>query len=165
VLTVVVDELMAEAEYGAAELVARNLSDELGHPEPHLTLFDAFAAALPSPRGHRPGGCRPRAGRHLPGARPPVAGRRHRRPGRVRVPGRRDRRHQGRRPPALVRHGRRRTRFWDVHTTMDADHGDWAVEALALLGADADEVADGARCAADAWWSLLDERQAEGLAA
>ena len=45
---------------------------------------------------------------------------------------------------------------------MDVDHGDWAVEALAMLGADADEVADAARRAADAWWALLDEREAEG---
>ena len=57
------------------------------------------------------------------------------------------------------------TRFWDVHSTMDADHGEWAVEALALLDADPDDVARSARRAADAWWSLLDERQAEGLAA
>jgi pyrroloquinoline quinone (PQQ) biosynthesis protein C len=57
------------------------------------------------------------------------------------------------------------TRFWDVHSTMDVDHGDWAVEALALLGADTDEVSDSARCAADAWWALLDERQSEYLAA
>ena len=32
------------------------------------------------------------------------------------------------------------TEFWDVHAAMDADHGDWAVAALTLLGADADEV-------------------------
>ncbi len=57
------------------------------------------------------------------------------------------------------------TRFWDVHAAMDADHGDWAVDALVLLGADADEVLEGARRAADAWWALLDEREAEGLAA
>ena len=57
------------------------------------------------------------------------------------------------------------TRFWDVHAAMDADHGAWAVDALALLGADADTVAAAAGRAADAWWALLDERQAEGLAA
>ena len=38
-------------------------------------------------------------------------------------------------------------------------------EALALLGADADDVAADARLAADAWWALLDERQAEAVAA
>ncbi len=57
------------------------------------------------------------------------------------------------------------TRFWDVHAAMDADHGDWTVEALALLGADPDEVASAVRRAADSWWALLDERQAEGLVA
>ena len=166
VLTVVVDELMAEAEYGAAELVARNLSDELGHPEPHLTLFDAFAAALPvAPEAIGPGA----AARELADTyralarRSPVAA----------IAGLAAYESQAAEIAATKGDGLRRwygmdaadTRFWDVHTTMDADHGDWAVEALALLGADADEVADGARCAADAWWSLLDERQAEGLAA
>ena len=53
------------------------------------------------------------------------------------------------------------TEFWDVHAQMDADHGEWALHALAELGADADEVADAARRAADAWWALLDEREAE----
>ena len=48
---------------------------------------------------------------------------------------------------------------------MDADHGDWAVEALAEMDAEPDEVADAARRAADAWWALLDEREAEGVVA
>jgi hypothetical protein len=43
---------------------------------------------------------------------------------------------------------------------MDADHGEWAVEALDLLGADPLVVEAGARRAAEAWWALLDERQA-----
>ena len=51
---------------------------------------------------------------------------RHRRAGGLRDAGRRDRRLQGGRPPPLVRHGRRRHPFWDVHATMDADHGDWS---------------------------------------
>jgi pyrroloquinoline quinone (PQQ) biosynthesis protein C len=53
------------------------------------------------------------------------------------------------------------TAFWDVHATMDADHGDWALETLAALGADPAEVGAAARTAADAWWALLDEREAE----
>ena len=44
---------------------------------------------------------------------------------------------------------------------MDADHGEWAVSALARLGADPAEVGDAARRGAEAWWALLDERQAE----
>ena len=57
------------------------------------------------------------------------------------------------------------TAFWDVHATMDADHGDWSIEALALLDADPAEVADASRRAADAWWALLDEREAEAAVA
>jgi len=48
---------------------------------------------------------------------------------------------------------------------MDVEHGEWAVEALMMLGADAGEVDEAARRAADAWWALLDERQAEGVSA
>ncbi len=46
------------------------------------------------------------------------------------------------------------TEFWDVHAGMEADHGDWALDALALLGADPAEVAGAARRGADAWWAL-----------
>ena len=165
VLAAVVDRLTADGDLGAADLVARNLADELGRPEPHLDLFDEFAAALPdavagSARTRRRG-----PGRHLPRPGRGVARRGDRRPRRLRDPGRGHRRHQGGRAAPLVRHGRGRHRFWDVHATMDADHGDWAVEALALLDADPTEVADASRRAADAWWALLDERDAEGLVA
>ena len=54
------------------------------------------------------------------------------------------------------------TEFWDVHARMEADHGDWALDALALLGADPER--GGRRppgAGADAWWAFLDERQAE----
>ena len=33
-------------EHEAAALVAQNLADELGRPEPHLALFDRFADAI-----------------------------------------------------------------------------------------------------------------------
>jgi pyrroloquinoline quinone (PQQ) biosynthesis protein C len=52
--------------------------------------------------------------------------------------------------------------FWDVHATMDADHGDWAVDALAHLDADPAVVNEAAKRAADAWWEFLDEREADG---
>jgi len=51
--------------------------------------------------------------------------------------------------------------FWDVHAAMDADHGDWAIEALTHLDADPDVVADSAKRAAYAWWAFLDEREAD----
>jgi pyrroloquinoline quinone (PQQ) biosynthesis protein C len=53
------------------------------------------------------------------------------------------------------------TEFWDVHATMDADHGDWALDALAQCGAGRAATHDAARRAAAAWWAFLDERQAE----
>jgi len=166
VLTTVVAELMSEGEFEAAEKVARNLSDELGRPESHLSLFDGFAAALPDdPTATAPGA----SARQLAdtyralAAESPVAA----------IAGLAAYESQAAGIAASKGDGLRRwygmdaagTRFWDVHSTMDADHAEWAVEALALLGADTDQVADGARRAADAWWDLLDERQAESLAA
>ncbi|MGA2837178.1 MAG: iron-containing redox enzyme family protein [Acidimicrobiales bacterium] len=166
VLATVVDELTADGRTAAADMVARNLADELGRPDSHLTLFDGFAAALPdAPRATGPGA----AARSLVdvylslAAESPVAA----------LAGLAAYESQASEIAATKGDGLRRwygmdaadTRFWDVHAAMDADHGDWAVEALALLGADTDEVADAARRAADAWWALLDERQTEGLAA
>ena len=56
VLSTVVDRLTDQGHADAAELVARNLSDELGRPEAHLALFDGFAAALPvAPTADGPG--------------------------------------------------------------------------------------------------------------
>ncbi len=166
VLAVVVDELMARAEFEAAELVARNLADELGHPEPHLALFDGFAGALAAaPEATGPGVAARRLAdtyRELARTSPEAA-----------LAGLAAYEAQAAGIAATKGDGLRRwygiddagTRFWDVHAGMDAEHGDWAVDALVLLGADADEVLEGARRAADAWWSLLDEREAEGLAA
>jgi len=164
VLSAVVDRLMAEAEFEAAEMVARNLADELGRPEPHLAMFDTFAAALPAAEAAVPG----RAAEALVATyrelaeQSPVAA----------IAGLAAYETQAASIAASKGDGLRRwygvdavgTKFWDVHATMDADHADWAVEALALLGADESEVADASRRAADAWWSLLDEREAEGMA-
>ncbi|MGH9080264.1 MAG: hypothetical protein ACRDYE_09380 [Acidimicrobiales bacterium] len=44
---------------------------------------------------------------------------------------------------------------------MDADHGEWAIDALARCGAGRSGAFRAARRAADAWWALLDEREAE----
>jgi pyrroloquinoline-quinone synthase len=166
VLGTVVDELMAEGEFEAAEMVARNLADELGRPESHLSLFDGFAAALPTTAIATGPGDAARAlaetYRALAAESPAAA-----------IAGLAAYESQAAGIAATKGDGLRRwygmdaagTRFWDVHSTMDADHGEWAVEALALLDADADQVADGARRAADAWWALLDERQSEGVAA
>jgi len=164
VLSDVVDRLTAEAEFEGAELVARNLADELGRPEPHLAMFDTFTAALPAAEAVVPG----RAAEALVATyrelaeQSPVAA----------IAGLAAYETQAASIAASKGDGLRRwygvdadgTKFWDVHATMDADHGEWAVEALAILGADETEVADASRRAADAWWLLLDERESEGLA-
>ena len=131
---------------------------------PHLVLFDRFAAALPAADAPAPGPAADAlADTYLALAeQSPVAA----------IAGLAAYETQAAAIAATKGDGLRRwygvdadgTTFWDVHATMDVDHGDWAVEALALLGADEAEVTDASRRAADAWWALLDEREAEGMA-
>lgn len=166
VLAAVVECLEAEGQDSAASWAARNLADEQGHPESHLELFDRFAAGLPTTaRATCPG---PAAEALVEtyralAERGPVAA----------LSGLAAYETQAAAIAASKAEGLRRwygmdeagTAFWDVHAVMDADHGDWAVRALVEVGADSDAVADGARRAADAWWALLDEREAEVAAA
>lgn len=170
VLTAVVDQLEAEGASEAAALVAENLADELGRPEPHLALFDRFAASA----GGNGSGADSGTDNSGPAAdalvttyfdlvaEGPVAA----------LAGLAAYETQASAIASSKADGLRRwygmdaagTEFWDVHAAMDADHGDWAVAALTLLGADADEVGRSARRGADAWWALLDEREAEAPA-
>jgi pyrroloquinoline-quinone synthase len=165
VLTAVVDRLHAEGETAAAALVEDNLADELGRPEPHLALFDRFAGSL--------GGT---ATATTPGpaavalvdtyfelvADGPAAA----------LAGLAAYETQASAIASSKADGLRRwygvdatgTEFWDVHADMDAEHGEWAVAALDLLGAEPNEVGAAARRGAEAWWALLDERQAEAPA-
>jgi pyrroloquinoline quinone (PQQ) biosynthesis protein C len=162
VLAEVVDRLREEGSLEAAAMVERNLADELGRPEPHLALFDRFAGALPTgPAETSPG---PAANALVDtylelAAEGPVAA----------LAGLAAYETQAAAIAASKADGLRRwygldaggTEFWDVHAEMDADHGDWTVEALALAGAGPDEISAAARRAADGWWALLDEREAE----
>ncbi len=164
VLSDVVDRLTAGGRTAAAELVARNLADELGSPRSHLELFDGFAAALPDEARAAVAGpaAEALAGtyRALADESPAAA-----------VAGLAAYETQAAAIAATKGDGLRRwygmdtagTAFWDVHATMDVDHGDWAVEALAMMDADPAVVADASRRAAEAWWALLDERESEGL--
>jgi pyrroloquinoline quinone (PQQ) biosynthesis protein C len=162
VLTAVVDRLRDEGEVEAATTVGQNLDDELGRPEPHLALFDRFAGALDPPSTSTVPG---------PAAQAlvatyadlvvdgPVAA----------LAGLAAYETQASAIAATKGDGLRRwygmdsagTEFWDVHAGMEADHGEWALDSLALLGADPDEVSEAARRGADAWWAFLDEREAE----
>ncbi len=165
VLAAVVDRLTADGDLGTADLVARNLADELGRPRPHLELFDEFAGALPDAVAGSAGPAAEALAdtyRALAEESPTAA-----------IAGLAAYETQAAAIAATKGDGLRRwygmdaagTSFWDVHATMDAEHGDWAIEALARLDADPTAVADASRRAADAWWALLDERDAEGLVA
>ena len=180
VLSAVVDGLRAEGSTEVADLVQRNLTDELGRPEPHLALFDRFAAAVSAPESTSASESSSVStsessadGRSLEG--PAAAGL---------VATYLDMVEEG--PVAALSalaayetqasaiavskaEGLRRwygiddagVAFWDVHASMDVDHGDWALDALARLDADPAVVANAAKRGADAWWALLDEREAD----
>jgi pyrroloquinoline quinone (PQQ) biosynthesis protein C len=163
VLEKLVGALTAEGRNDAAALVGRNLADELGRPEPHLALFDRFAAGLGGDTARAAG---PAATalvatyEELVDDRPEAA-----------LAGLAAYETQAAAIAASKADGLRRfygadpvaCEFWDVHATMDADHGEWTVDALTRCGADPALVFGAARRAADAWWSLLDEREAEAL--
>jgi pyrroloquinoline quinone (PQQ) biosynthesis protein C len=165
-LSAVVDGLRAEGSTAVADMVQRNLDDELGHPEPHLALFDRFAAAVSAPESVAEGATE--AGPAAAGlvatyldlveegsvaALSAVAAYET----------------QASAIAASKAEGLRRwygiddagVAFWDVHASMDVDHGDWALDALARLDADPAVVANAAKRGADAWWALLDEREAD----
>jgi pyrroloquinoline quinone (PQQ) biosynthesis protein C len=161
VLTAVVEQLRDEGEVEAAATVGQNLHDELSRPEPHLALFDRFALALDAPSVTDPG---PAAQAlvatyaDLVSEGPAAA-----------VAGLAAYETQAAAIATTKGEGLRQwygmdaagTEFWDVHADMEADHGDWSLDALALLGADPADVTDAARRGADAWWAFLDEREAE----
>ncbi len=161
VLAAVVEQLCSQGETEAATTVGQNLDDELGRPEPHLALFDRFAAALEPATSAHPG---PAAHALVATyadlvASGPVAA----------VAGLAAYEVQAGAIASTKSEGLRQwygmdaggTEFWDVHAGMEADHGDWALDALALLGADPSEVTEAARRGAEAWWAFLDEREAD----
>jgi pyrroloquinoline-quinone synthase len=51
------------------------------------------------------------------------------------------------------------TAFWDVHATLESEHADWTLDAAGALPAG--DVLAGVAASRDAWWSFLDEREAE----
>lgn len=142
----------------ARTLVEQNLDDESSQPEPHVILFEGFADAV----GARPESDPVHATRDLVGVYAEAV-----KEGPV---------------PALAviaayeaqagdiattkagslkeRYGLKpeATRFWDVHSEMEAAHADWTVEALNTLQADPEVVAEWCARSATAWWSFLDDR-------
>ncbi len=144
--------------------VEGNLADEEGDPIPHLELFDAFAAAVDA-QPTSPG----MATEALMGTYQKLAAEG---PGSA-LAGLLAYEAQAPSVAASKAEGLRRhfgldagsTRFWDHHATVDTDHAAWTVGALVDLGTPAETFSPAARLVADAWWALLDERQAQAPAA
>lgn len=161
VLRAVVDRLPGGP---ARDLVAANLADEESVPEPHAALFESFASAV----GARPAAPVTAATARLvalqqsaaaagPGTALAVVAAYEIQSAEVAVT----------KSAGLARHygvDPEGTRFWDVHAAMEASHAAWAAEALALLDPDPHDLAGAARASGDAWWALLDEREAQAAA-
>jgi pyrroloquinoline-quinone synthase len=144
----------------AAVIVEQNLRDELGNPCPHLELFDRFVTAVggipTAPTTATDGLTSTYADLVGEGA---VAG----------LAGLAAYETQASAIAWTKAEGLRfnyqidaeGTSFWDVHATMEAEHGDWILDALVSLEAQPDQVEAAARRGAEAWWSFLDDREAE----
>ncbi len=148
------------SEGPARTLVESNLADELGVPAPHVMLFESFAeaAGAASDADPMPATAALLAAVRQASSSDPVAALAMVAAYEVQAAdiavSKADglRRHYG-----IDAEG---TRFWDVHTTQEAAHADWSIEALADLGADPAAVRAAAHVAADAWWDFLSEREA-----
>lgn len=160
VLRGVLTSLVDSGQDAASELVAHNLSDELGSPAPHLHLFDDFVAALPDADPETTPATRRLALRYRTMAKAdPIAG----------LAALAAYETQASAIAATKGTGLRDwygieaagTAFWDVHAEMELEHGEWAIEALVLVDAEPADVESAAREGADLWWAFLDERQAE----
>ncbi len=141
-------------------LIESNLRDELTYPEPHLDLFERFAAGVAACTEDTPS----RATRelvdlyHSSAAAGPVAGLAVIASYEVQAAD-----IAATKADALRRHyglGVEHTQFWDVHAHVEHAHAAWTNEALELVGATADNVELWAARSAVAWWTFLDERDA-----
>jgi pyrroloquinoline quinone (PQQ) biosynthesis protein C len=148
----------------AAAIVAQNLEDELGNPCSHLELFDRFATAVGGTAAHATTATATLTSTYTElvteSAVAGLAGlaayeTQASAIARTKAEGLRFR-------YAIEEQG---TSFWDVHAAMEVEHGDWILDALAMLDARPDQVEDAARRGADAWWAFLDDREAEASVA
>lgn len=152
------------SEEGPRRLMEANLEDEMTNPRPHLEMFDDFGRAVGATGEVTSSG----ATSELVGLYQEAAG-------------------QGPIPllavvaayeaqaaeiaatkaAALSLHyglGPVGTEFWAVHASVEEQHSAWTVEALEALDAPAEQVTYWAEQSARAWWSFLDEREADRAA-
>ena len=156
------EQLTAAGSAEAAGIVSANLDDELGNPRPHLELFDDFAEAVGGIRAEPTPTTDALTSTYIDlvteSAIAGLAGLAAYETQASAIAGSKAeglRLHYG-----IDDHG---TAFWDVHATMEADHGDWIVDALAGLETRPGQVEAAARRGADAWWAFLDDREAEAV--
>ena len=152
-------DLLSRLEPGAAsDLVSQNLADEEGNPEPHVAAFARFADAVGAENAPATVGTERlldtyqslTASSGAEGLAAVVAYE-------MQAPGIASSKASGlRRHYGIDETG---TYFWDIHATMDVDHAQWGIEALAALDLPERRVVGAARAAADAWWSFLDDRE------
>lgn len=144
----------------ARDLVEANLVDECSDPEPHIALFEDFAAAFGAGRS----GPSPATARLVETYRSSLGD------GAVTALGVLAAYEvQAADVAASKAEGLRRhfgtpetgTRFWDVHAEVDRRHAQWVVTAVGTIASEGDRssVRDGFRRSADAWWRFLDERE------
>lgn len=144
----------------ARDLVTANLRDELGDPVAHLELFEGFAAAVGAPA------CEPSPAMsalldtygelRAEGPAAALAGflaYESQAPDVAASKARGLRRHYGVGDDGVA--------FWEHHAEVDARHGAWTAAALEATADDPSAVTTAARRAADAWWTFLDEREAQ----
>ena len=146
-----------DPDSSAARLVEQNLADEEGNPLAHVTLFAAFAdgvGATATPPTEATRNLLDTYGRLV--AAGSVHGLAALIAYEMQAPEISATKAAGLRAHYAL--DSRATEFWDVHARMDADHAEWALDALAQL-TDAEAAVPAAKAAADAWWAFLDERE------
>jgi pyrroloquinoline-quinone synthase len=164
-LTTILHTVAAQiTDEAAGALVERNLADEAGGAVSHLELFEGFAAAVGAPgRAGADGATRELLALYESADADPVSGLAalaayEAQAGEVaatKAAGLRA--HYGLDGDAVA--------FWDLHAALDADHADWAAEAIGLVaGDDTKAVQRAASRAARAWWCFLDAREADRTA-
>jgi len=143
----------------ARRLVEDNLRDERSRPQPHVELFEGFAAAVGAGQeAGATGATRElvdlyhRAASSDPVAALAVIGAYELQAAEVAAT----------KAESLRVHYRlsaEGTEFWDVHAELEQGHAAWTLDALRMLAPSPATVREFAATSADSWWAFLDERE------
>lgn len=144
--------------------VEANLADERSNPAPHLDLFDQFAAAMGADRLPPTPATAALVDLYATaGARSGAYGLGVLVAYEIQAAAIADSKAEGLRTHYDV--DAAGTAFWDVHATLELDHGSWVTSAMATLAeAELAEALAGVDASAAAWWGFLDERESSASA-